>query len=370
MSTTVPVPDAGTVQLLTPEGERVEHPEFSFTGDDAQIAGFLRDMVIARRIDTEATAMQRQGELGLWASMTGQEAAQVGSARAARPHDYVVPSYRELAVAWCRDLDPVAITAVFRGVDLGSWAGNAGNFHPYTMVVGSQSLHAVGYAMGISADGATATGDADADEAVLAYFGDGATSQGDVNEALLFSASYQAPVVFVCQNNQWAISVPTTRQTRIPIARRADGFGFPGIRVDGNDVLAMYAVTSWALDRARSGAGPALIEAFTYRMGAHTTSDDPTKYRLAAELESWKLKDPLERVRAYLRRSGAVDQSFFDEVSAEADDVAADLRARTLALPDPTLKESFDLVYAEKTQHLVDQQTDYQAYADSFGEDD
>ncbi|WP_432559465.1 pyruvate dehydrogenase (acetyl-transferring) E1 component subunit alpha [Granulicoccus sp. GXG6511] len=362
--------DPGMVQLLTPEGDRVEHPDFSFAGDDEMLAGFLRDMVLSRRIDSEATALQRQGQLGLWASMTGQEAAQVGSARAAKAHDYVVPSYRELAVAWCRDLDPVAITAVFRGVDLGSWAGNAGNFHPYTMVVGSQSLHAVGYAMGIAADGATATGNPDKDEAVLAYFGDGATSQGDVNEALLFSASYQAPVVFICQNNQWAISVPTTRQTRIPIARRADGFGFPGIRVDGNDVLAMHAVTSWALDRARSGEGPALIEAYTYRMGAHTTSDDPTKYRTSDESDEWKAKDPIVRVRSYLLTAGAIDQDWLDGLEAEADEVAADLRARTLALPDPTLTESFDLVYAEKTQHLMDQQAEYEAYADSFGEDE
>lgn len=362
-------PDSGLVQLLTPEGERVEHPDFSFQGDDEMIAGFLRDMVIARRIDTEGTALQRQGQLGLWASMTGQEAAQVGSGRAAKQQDYVVPSYRETAVAWVRGLDPVALSAVFRGVDLGSWAGNEGHFHPYTMVVGSQALHAVGYAMGITADGATATGNPDTDEAVLAYFGDGATSQGDVNEALVFSSSFQSPIVFLCQNNQWAISVPTTRQSRIPIARRADGFGMPGIRVDGNDVLASFAVTSWALDRARAGEGPAFIEAFTYRMGAHTTSDDPTKYRLNAELESWKLKDPIERVRAYLRRSGSVADSFFDDLAAEADDVAADFRARTLALADPLLEDSFDLVHAEPTEHIIEQKAAYIDYASSFEEE-
>lgn len=361
--------DPDTVQLLTPEGERVSHPDFAFSGDDQLVASFLRDMVISRRIDSEATALQRQGQLGLWASMSGQEAAQVGSARAARPQDYVVPSYREHAVAWCRGLDPVALTALFRGVDLASWAPNDGNFHQYTMVVGAQSLHAVGYAMGIEADGATATGHTDTDEAVLTYFGDGATSQGDVNEALLFAASYQAPVVFVCQNNQWAISVPTSRQSRIPIARRADGFGFPGIRVDGNDVLATYAVTAWALDRARSGEGPTLIEAYTYRMGAHTTSDDPTKYRTSDEHAGWQAKDPIERVRAYLLGTGGIDDQWLDGLAAEADEVAADLRARTLALPKPDLNDSFDTAYAEQTNHLRQQQQDYRDYVASFEED-
>ncbi len=141
------------------------------------------------------------------------------------------------------------------------------------------------------------------DAAVISYFGDGATSQGDVNESFVFASSYNAPVVFFCQNNQWAISEPIERQSRIPLYRRAAGFGFPGVRVDGNDVLAVHAVTSAALDRARSGNGPTLIEAYTYRMGAHTTSDDPTKYRLADELEHWRLKDPIERVRAYLTRN-------------------------------------------------------------------
>ena len=158
--------------------------------------------------------------------------------------------------------------------------------------------------MGVERDGLVGTGDPDRDTAVIGYFGDGATSQGDVNEAFVFASSYNAPIVFFCQNNQWAISEPIERQSRIPLYRRAAGFGFPGVRVDGNDVLAVHAVTTAALERARSGNGPTLIEAYTYRMGAHTTSDDPTKYRLADELEHWRLKDPIERVRAYLTRHG------------------------------------------------------------------
>ncbi|GAB3711238.1 pyruvate dehydrogenase (acetyl-transferring) E1 component subunit alpha [Mariniluteicoccus flavus] len=354
------------VQLLTPEGERVSHPDFSFDGDDEQIAGFLRDMVLARRIDAEATALQRQGELGLWASLLGQEAAQVGSGRALRTQDYVFPTYREHGVAWCRGVDPVRLTGLFRGVDMGGWDSQANQFHLYTVVIGSQCLHATGYAMGVTTDGLVGNGDKERDMAVIAYFGDGATSQGDVNESFIFASSYNAPVVFFCQNNQWAISEPITRQSRIPLYQRAHGFGFPGLRVDGNDVLAVHAVTQWALDRARAGEGPAFIEAYTYRMGAHTTSDDPTKYRLADELEHWRLKDPIARVKAYLTRKGAIDQKFLDDLETEADDIAADLRSRTLSLPNPHLADMFDNVYAEQTPHLAEQQAAYREYAASF----
>ena len=206
----------------------------------------------------------------------------------------------------------------------------------------------------------------DRDAAVISFFGDGATSQGDVNESFVFASSYNAPVVFFCQNNQWAISEPIERQSRIPLYRRAAGFGFPGVRVDGNDVLAVHAVTSAALDRARSGNGPTLIEAYTYRMGAHTTSDDPTKYRLADELEHWRLKDPIERVRAYLTRNTHVDDDFFAAIDAEADELSANLRAACLALPEPTLVETFDWVFAEQTAQLAEQQALYRDYAASF----
>ena len=357
------------VQLLTPEGERVEHPDFTFDGSDEDVAGYLRDMVMTRRLDNEATALQRQGELGLWAPCLGQEAAQVGSGRATRAQDVVFPSYREHGVAWTRGVKPVTLLGLFRGVSLGGWDPHANYFAPYAIVIGTQALHGTGYAMGVLNDGAVGTGDPDRDTAVVTYFGDGATSQGDVNEAFVFANSYTAPVVFFCQNNQWAISEPITRQSKIPLYRRADGFGFPGIQVDGNDVLAVHAVTTWALNRARSGEGPALIEAFTYRMGAHTTSDDPTKYRLAEELETWKLKDPIERVKAYLARRGVIDQAWLDDLQAEADDMAAEMRAGCLALPDPDMGDLFDLVYAEQTEHLREQQAEYRAYAASFEEE-
>jgi 2-oxoisovalerate dehydrogenase E1 component alpha subunit len=357
------------VQLLTPEGVRVTHDEYAFTGDDDQVAGFYRDMVLTRRVDTEATALQRQGELGLWASCLGQEAAQVGSGRAIGPHDRVFPTYRELGVARCMGVDPVELLRVFRGVDLGAWDVEKYRFNLYSVVIGAQTLHATGYAMGLQRDGLIGNSDPERNAAVIAYLGDGATSQGDVSEAFVFSGSYNAPVVFFCQNNQWAISEPIERQSRIPLYKRSSGFGIPGVRVDGNDVLACYAAAEQALERARSGNGPSFIEAYTYRMGAHTTSDDPTKYRLDDEVEHWRLKDPIARVRAYLSRAGGAPESFFADIEVEADDLAADLRKRCIDLEDPSLLDGFDHVYAEQTPYLAEQKAAYAAYLDTFEAD-
>jgi pyruvate dehydrogenase E1 component alpha subunit len=251
---------------------------------------------------------------------------------------------------------------LFRGVSHGGWDPRAHNFHLYTIVIGSQALHATGYAMGIQRDGAVG----EDGEAVIAYFGDGATSQGDVNEAFIWASVNNAPVVFFCQNNQWAISEPLERQTRTPLYKRAAGFGFPGIRVDGNDVLACLAVTRKAMQAAREGQGPTLIEAFTYRMGAHTTTDDPTRYRLSAELESWKLKDPIERVKQYLIRTEQAEMSFFDEVDAEAARVGGSVRAACQQMPDPDPLSMFDDVLTGETRQLAGERAEFAAYLDSF----
>ena len=360
------------VQLLTPEGERV-HPDpdsaggsFDMDFSAEQVRGFYRDMVLTRRIDTEATALQRHGELGIWAQLLGQEAAQIGAGRALRPQDYVFPTYREHGVAWCRGVDPLNLLGLFRGVDHGAWDPHDHNFGLYTIVIGAQALHATGYAMGIQRDGAVGTGDPDRDAAVIAHFGDGASSQGDVNEAFIFAASYNAPVVFFCQNNQWAISEPIERQSRIPLYQRALGFGFPGVRVDGNDVLATYAVTQAALQRAREGSGPTLVEAYTYRMGAHTTTDDPTRYRLSDDVEHWKLKDPIARLEVYLRRNGLVDDGLVDDVKAEADELGHRLREGVKALVDPQPLDMFAHVYAEETDELRQQREGFAAYLETF----
>jgi 2-oxoisovalerate dehydrogenase E1 component subunit alpha len=351
-----------TVQLLTPEGERVEHPDYPLDISAGQVRDLYRDLVLVRRIDFEAIALQRQGELGIWASLLGQEAAQVGSGRALEPRDMAFPTYREHGVAWCRGLDPAKLLELYRGVSHGGWDPKAHNFHLYTIVIGSQTLHATGYAMGIQRDGAVG----EDGEAAIAYFGDGATSQGDVNEAFIWASVANAPIVFFCQNNQWAISEPLERQSRVPLYQRALGFGFPGIRVDGNDVLACLAVTRKALQSAREGQGPTLIEAFTYRMGAHTTTDDPTRYRLAAELEAWKLKDPIERVKSYLIRSESADRDFFEAVDAEADRLGARVRKSCLEMPDPEPTAMFENVYAGPHPLIDAEREQLTAYLDSF----
>ena len=357
---------AETVQLLTPEGQLVEDPDYPLDISADQIKDLYRDLVLVRRIDFEAIALQRQGELGIWASLLGQEAAQVGSGRALGPRDMAFPTYREHGVAWCRGLDPIKLLALFRGVSHGGWDPKEHNFHLYTIVIGSQTLHATGYAMGIQRDGAVG----EDGEAVIAYFGDGATSQGDVNEAFIWASVSNAPVVFFCQNNQWAISEPLERQSRVPLYQRSQGFGFPGVRVDGNDVLACLAVTTKALQAAREGQGPTLIEAFTYRMGAHTTTDDPTRYRLSAELESWKLKDPIERVRQYLIRSELADMPFFDTVAAEADQVGARIRKACQEMPGPPPSSMFDNVYAGAHALLASERDQFEAYLDSFADEE
>ncbi len=354
-----------TIQLLTPEGERVDHPDYPLELTDDEVKDLYTDLVLVRRIDTEAIALQRQGELGIWASLLGQEAAQVGSGRALGPRDMAFPTYREHGVAWCRGLDPLRLLELFRGVSHGGWDPAAHRFHLYTIVIGAQTLHATGYAMGIQRDGAVG----EDGEAVVVYFGDGATSQGDVNEAFIWASVFNAPVVFFCQNNQWAISEPLERQSRIPLYQRARGFGFPGIRVDGNDVFGCLAVTRQALQAAREGQGPTLIEAFTYRMGAHTTTDDPTRYRLASELEAWKLKDPIERVKAYLVRSGTAGADFFAQVNAQADELGRRVRKGCQQMTDPRPLAIFENVYAGPNALLEAERAQYAAYLESFAEE-
>jgi len=355
-----PVPSPEAVQLLTPDGERVSHPDYALDLSAGELRGLYRDMVLTRRFDTEATALQRQGELGLWASLLGQEAAQIGSGRALHDDDYVFPTYREHGVAWCRGVDPTNLLGMFRGVNNGGWDPNSNNFHLYTIVIGSQVLHATGYAMGVAKDGA--------ESAVIAYFGDGASSQGDVAEAFTFASVYNAPVVFFCQNNQWAISEPAERQSRVPIYQRAQGFGFPGVRVDGNDVLACLAVTRAALERARSGEGPMLVEAYTYRMGAHTTSDDPTRYRPDEEREEWEAKDPIARLRTYLERDGLADAEFFAELDRESEEMGRHVREAIRTMPDPDSMAVFGHVYADGHALVDEERAEYADYLASFAD--
>ena len=361
------------VQFLAADGTRVpvtdvNSPYAAYLEDlDAEaLRGMLRDLILVRRVDAEGFALQRQGELGLWPSLLGQEAAQVGPGRAMRHQDYAFPGYREHGVAWCKGVPPENLLGMFRGINHGGWDSNENNFHLYTIVIGNQMLHAVGYALGVQKDGDVATGDPERDTAVMAFTGDGGTAQGDFNEALVFAAVANAPVVFYVQNNHWAISEPNDRQFRVPPYRRADGFGFPGVRVDGNDVLATYAVSRAALERARSGQGPTLIEAFTYRMGAHTTSDDPTKYRISAEVDIWKAKDPVDRMKAYLLAEGVVDEAWLTELEAEADELARRIRHACQTMPNPPHEEMFHHVYAEAHPVVAREAAEFADYHAGF----
>ena len=329
--------DPQLVQLLTPEGERIESAtgpdgtEYRVDFTDEEYRGLYRDLVLVRKLDAEATALQRQGELGLWASLLGQEAAQVGSGRALRTQDMAFPTYREHGVLYCRGIDPIMPLSLFRGVDQGGWDPIAHKFNMYTIVIGAQTLHATGYAMGVHMDGKTGTEDG---EAVIAYFGDGATSQGDVNEAFVWASVFNAPLVFFCQNNQYAISEPL--------------------------------VERHALDNARLGQGPSLIEAYTYRMGAHTTSDDPTRYRIASEVEAWQAKDPIKRLRAFLEKQGIAGDDFFAAVDEEARVAAVELRERVLTMPDPDPRTLFDHVYPHGSPELDQQREQFDKYMASF----
>ena len=338
-------------------------------GDD-ELEGFYRDMVVIRAFDQQATNLQRQGQLALWPPSLGQEAAQVGSARAARGQDHIFPSYREHVVCRIRGVDPMDIIRLMRGVTHGGWNPwdpKNGNTHLYTLVLGAQALHATGLAMGLVFDGRCGTGDPERDEAVIVYYGDGASSQGDVHEAMVFAASYQTPEVFFLQNNQWAISVPVATQARAPLYKRGEGYGIPSLQVDGNDVLASWAVTRQALEEARGGGGPRAIEAVTYRMGAHTTSDDPTKYRTSDEEGAWAQRDPIARMRAFLRSRGASD-AFFASVEAEAQAVADDARERTNALGTIGTETMFAHVYSEAHALIEEEQNWLARYEASFEE--
>ncbi|WP_432542802.1 pyruvate dehydrogenase (acetyl-transferring) E1 component subunit alpha [Kineococcus sp. SYSU DK002] len=361
----VPAPGAegseGMVQLLDRHGVRHPHPELDVHLADVELLDLYRDMVLLRRFDDEAEALQRKGQLGLWVGSRGQEAAQVGAGRALRRQDHVFPSYRDHGLVLGRGVDPLHILSIFRGVDHGGWDPVATGVHPYTLVIAAQMLPAVGYGMGVQRDGAVGTGDPDRDTAVITCFGDGATSQGEAAEALNWASVYNAPVVFFCQNNQWAISEPVSRQSPVPLHRRAEGAGMPGVLVDGNDVLAVLAVTRAALERARTGGGPTFVEAFTFRMGAHTTSDDPTRYRLAAEVDAWREKDPIDRFRTHLRAQGVLDDAFEARLAADSDALAERVRAGIPAMTDPDPASMFDHAYAEPHPQVLAERDEFLA---------
>ncbi|HXF57431.1 MAG TPA: pyruvate dehydrogenase (acetyl-transferring) E1 component subunit alpha [Actinomycetota bacterium] len=337
--------DRGPFRILSPEGQPSEEALAELELSEDQLRELYRLMALTRRMDLEATALQRQGELAVYPPLIGQEAAQVGSAYALESSDWVFPSYRELGAALVRGVDLVEYLHFYRGTwHGGTYDANAHRFGYVAAPVASQVLHAVGFALGARLDRLPLC--------VLVYFGDGATSEGDFHEGCNFAAVFGAPVVFFCQSNQWAISVPLERQTAVPIWRKAEAYGFPGVQVDGNDVLGVYAVTREAARRAREDRTPTLVEAVTYRLGPHSTADDATRYRSEQEVERWRARDPLDRYRRWLAEAGLADEAFFQGVEEEARAFAGRVRAGVVASPPQPVEELFRWVYADLPEHL------------------
>jgi len=340
--------------LFSPAGELTAEARSRLGLDAAALRELYRNMVLIRRADQEALNLQRQGELGLWGQFLGQEAIHVGAMTALRSEDWVFPSYREFGMAMIRGIDPADMLTLFRGLSHGPWDPRKYHFAPLAIPVATQVPHAVGFGMGCRLK--------HTDEVVLSTFGDGATSEGDWHEAMNFAGVFKAPVVFLCQNNYWAISVPLSKQTAGSIAERAQGYGFPGIRIDGNDVLGVYAAVRAAADRARQGEGPYLIEAVTYRMGAHTSSDDPTRYRTESELQAWNAKDPIARYQAWLEQQGTIDEGTVRAIAEAAESAAQAMRARLIALPTPPPGEAmFGHVYSKPPESFLREREEFES---------
>lgn len=316
---------------------------------DDQLVALYRAMLLGRRFDERMLDLQRQGRIGTFPPIKGQEAAQMGAVFNLHPGDWFVPAFRETAAEIWRGRPLDSFLLYFNGYNEGSILPENRKDLPIAIPVGSQILHAAGLAWAASYRGT--------DEMVMTFFGDGATSQGDFHEGLNMAAVYQLPLVAVCQNNQWAISVPVGKQTASEtLAVKALAYGMPGVRVDGNDVLACYVAAKAAVDRARAGGGPTFIECLTYRLGGHSSSDDPTKYRDENEAKAWELKDPLLRHKAWLVARGEWSEAREEAYLAEAGKQITDAIAAVEAAPPPALDTLFRDVYATVPPHLLDQQ--------------
>ncbi|WP_319456158.1 MULTISPECIES: pyruvate dehydrogenase (acetyl-transferring) E1 component subunit alpha [unclassified Mycobacterium] len=340
--------DVEPIQLVAPDGAATAETRYRRDLPPETLVWLYESMVVTRELDTEFINLQRQGELALFASCRGQEAAQVGATACLRKTDWLFPQYRELGALLVRGIAPAQMAAVWRGRWHGGLEFTKKCCAPLAIPIGTHGLHAVGAAM--------AAQRLEEHSVTVAFLGDGATSEGDAHEALNLAAVFGAPCVFFVQNNQWAISVPVERQQAGPtLAHRAIGYGMPGIRVDGNDVLACYAVMEQAAARARAGGGPTFIEAVTYRMGPHTTSDDPTRYRADDEVERWRARDPIARYRTYLESVSVWTARIEERVAGRAARLRSELRDAVINTPDVDVAEVFDTVYHDITPELARQ---------------
>ncbi|MBF4692697.1 pyruvate dehydrogenase (acetyl-transferring) E1 component subunit alpha [Fusibacter ferrireducens] len=342
------------IQILNPEGEVVK-PEWMPELSKEMLLKMYKTMRLSRIIDEKTLQYQRQGRMLTYAPNLGQEAAQVGSAAAIRQSDWVAPSFRELGVWLYKGAPLYNVFLYWFGNELGMKMPEEVRILPVSIPIASQMQHAAGLAYATKLKGE--------DDVTIAYVGDGGTSQGDFHEALNFASVKNTPNVFVIQNNQFAISTRRAIQSKAKtMAQKAIGYGIPGIQVDGNDIFAMYAVTKEAVERARNGEGPTLIEAYTYRLGAHTTSDDPTVYRDESEVEEWRKKDPIDRLRIYLFNQGfwseAEEEAFVNEQSEFVKQTFEAVEQSGLT----PLEDVFDYVYAEKTPILETQYQERKAF--------
>ena len=333
-------------------GER-DLDETSFTDDEALT--LYRDVVRTRRFDERALALQRRGWMSGYPPYKGQEGSQVGAAHALSADDWLFPTYRSNAMQIAYGV-PMSDLLLFRRGHAEYHSGHDLNVFPQAVPIATQIPHAAGVGM--------ATNHRDEDHAVLCYFGDGATSEGDFHEGLNFAGVFDAPVVFFCENNDWAISLPRERQTASDtIAEKANAYGFKGGQVDGNDPLAVREMVSRAIDHARGGS-PILVESLTYRQGAHTTSDDPSRYREEREdLPDWRTADPLERYESYLREQGALDDAFAEEVREEAEAELEEAVEIAESVPEPEPGEVFEPVYDDVPPRLADQRAWLEEFA-------
>ena len=343
------------VEVLDPQGNVDEALMPALTPD--QIRALYEQMVFTRHLDERMFKLQRQGRLGTFARVTGQEGAHIGAAMALAADDWMVPAFRELGALLLRGMKPEHLLQFWSGDERGYALPPGSRTLPIAIPVGTHMLHAVGIGWAMKHRGEKA--------AVLTFFGEGATSEGDFSEAMNMAGVFQVPVVLFCQNNQWAISVPYEKQTAsFSVAQKALGYGMTGVQVDGNDVFAVYRVTNEALERARTGGGPTLIEAHTYRVSDHTTSDDARRYRSDEEVEKWRQRDPILRLGLYMRKKGLLDDASEAEMHVKAEERVGAAVAAFEAIPAPGPEEIFRHVYGEITEPLSEQRAALMAHVE------
>ena len=336
--------------------------------DDETLVSMYREMKLARHFDTRAVSLQRQGRMGTYPPLSGQEGAQVGSAHALDEADWLFPSYREHAALHVRGFPLDRVLLYWMGSERGNVAPEGVNTFPAAVPIATQTLHAVGASWASKLK--------DERKAFIVYFGDGGTSEGDTHEAMNFAGVFDTPTVFFCNNNQWAISVPRERQTASEtLAQKAHAYGFQGVQVDGMDPLATYQVTRAAVEKAKSEdpedeeLRPTMIEAVQYRFGAHTTADDPTVYRDSDEVEKWKRKDPIPRLETFLRDTGRLDDADVERIEREVQEVVADAITTAESTPRPDPEAMFDSVFADRTPDLDAQRESFTDLRERLGDD-